>query len=64
MPNAETLDVIIETPRGSRNKFEVDEKTKACRLSKVLPAGFTFPYDFGFVPGTLAGDGDPLDSWF
>jgi inorganic pyrophosphatase len=61
MPNAETLDVIIETPRGSRNKFEVDEKTKTCRLSKVLPAGFTFPYDFGFVPGTLAGDGDPLD---
>jgi inorganic pyrophosphatase len=61
MSKTEVLDVIIETPRGSRNKFEVDEKTKTCRLSKVLPAGFTFPYDFGFVPGTRAGDGDPLD---
>jgi inorganic pyrophosphatase len=61
MSKREVLDVIIETPRGSRNKFEVNEKTRTCRLSKVLPAGFTFLYDFGFVPGTRAGDGDPLD---
>jgi len=55
------LDVVIETPAGSRNKFTYDEGVGAFRLHKILPVGFEFPFDFGFVPGTLAEDGDPLD---
>jgi inorganic pyrophosphatase len=53
--------VIIETPKGSRNKYAYDPKERIFELKKVLPAGMTFPYDFGFVPSTLGGDGDPLD---
>src|ERR1051326_6735268 len=55
------LDVVIETPKGSRNKYAYDEKARCFRLSKVLPEGMMFPYDFGFVPHTRAEDGDPLD---
>jgi inorganic pyrophosphatase len=55
------LQVIIETPKGSRNKFAFDEKQKIFSVKKVLPAGMTFPYDFGFLPRTLAPDGDPID---
>jgi inorganic pyrophosphatase len=53
--------VIIETPKGSRNKYAFDQDEKAFVLKRVLPAGMAFPYDFGFVPSTLAEDGDPLD---
>jgi inorganic pyrophosphatase len=53
--------VIIETPKGSRNKYAYDVKEHIFELKKVLPAGMAFPYDFGFVPSTLGGDGDPLD---
>lgn len=55
------LNVVIETPRGSRNKFKFDPDSGVFRLHKVLPAGMMFPFDFGYVPGTLAQDGDPLD---
>jgi inorganic pyrophosphatase len=55
------IQVVIETPKGSRNKYELDAEEKVFRLKKVLPAGMTFPYDFGFVPRTLAEDGDPVD---
>jgi inorganic pyrophosphatase len=55
------LNVIIETPKGSRNKFNYDEATGLFKLGGVLPAGAAFPFDFGFVPSTLGGDGDPLD---
>lgn len=55
------LNVIIETPKGSRNKFNYDEQTGLFKLGGVLPAGAAFPFDFGFVPSTLGGDGDPLD---
>lgn len=55
------LTVIIETPKGSRNKYAYDVKEHIFELKKVLPAGMAFPYDFGFVPSTLGGDGDPLD---
>jgi inorganic pyrophosphatase len=55
------LTVVIETPKGSRNKFALDEERGVFALTKVLPAGMSFPYDFGFVPATVAGDGDPLD---
>jgi len=56
------VQVVIETVRGSRNKMAYDEELGAFRLKKVLPEGMTFPYDFGFVPSTLADDGDPLDA--
>jgi inorganic pyrophosphatase len=55
------LTVIIETPQGSRNKYAFDPEERIFALKKVLPAGMAFPYDFGFVPSTRAGDGDPLD---
>src|SRR6267154_3613927 len=57
----EVVRVVIETPKGSRNKYVFDQDEKAFTLKKVLPAGMAFPYDFGFVPSTLAEDGDPLD---
>ena len=55
------LRVVIETPKGSRNKFAFDPDMHVFELKKVLPAGMTFPYDFGFVPSTEADDGDPVD---
>ena len=55
------LTVIIETPKGSRNKYAYDEKHRVFQLKTVLPEGMVFPHDFGFVPSTLAQDGDPLD---
>jgi len=53
--------VIIETPKGSRNKYAYDERRGLFKLKKVLPLGSVFPFDFGFLPSTLAEDGDPLD---
>lgn len=55
------LQVVIETPKGSRNKYAFDHDRRVIVLRKVLPAGMIFPYDFGFVPSTLADDGDPID---
>jgi inorganic pyrophosphatase len=55
------LQVIVETPRGSRNKFAFDTEQKIFALKKVLPAGMAFPYDFGFLPHTKADDGDAID---
>jgi inorganic pyrophosphatase len=58
---SDELNVIIETPKGSRNKYNYDEEYHLFKLGGVLPAGAVFPFDFGFVPSTLGGDGDPLD---
>ena len=55
------LRVVIETPKGSRNKFAFNPKEHVFELKKVLPAGMAFPYDFGFIPSTEAEDGDPVD---
>jgi len=55
------LRVVIETPKGSRNKFAFNPDERVFELKKVLPAGMAFPYDFGFVPSTEADDGDPVD---
>ena len=55
------LRVVIETPKGSRNKFAFNQDERVFELKKVLPAGMGFPYDFGFVPSTRADDGDPVD---
>jgi inorganic pyrophosphatase len=59
--NDDLVVVVIETPKGSRNKYAYDPTDHIFELKKVLPAGMAFPYDFGFVPSTLGGDGDPLD---
>src|ERR1044072_3229424 len=53
--------IIIETPKGSRNKFAYDPEAKLFMLRGLLPEGMVFPFDFGFVPSTLGEDGDPLD---
>jgi inorganic pyrophosphatase len=52
---------VIETPKGSPNKYDYDPDCGAFRLAGVMPEGTTFPYDFGFIPSTVAEDGDPLD---
>jgi inorganic pyrophosphatase len=56
-----TLQVIVETPKGSRSKFAFDPEQKVFALKRILPEGMSFPYDFGFLPQTAAPDGDPLD---
>src|SRR5438105_2822773 len=61
-PGQRVLHVIVETPRGSRNKLAYDPSLGLFRLKKVLPEGMSFPHDFGYVPGTRGGDGDPLDA--
>jgi|SRR5581483_3218786 len=58
---SDQIRVVIETPKGSRNKYAFDPKQKIFELKAVLPAGMEFPYDFGFVPQTQADDGDPVD---
>jgi inorganic pyrophosphatase len=52
---------IIETPKGRRNKFKYKPDSGLFTLSHLLPEGFSFPFDFGFIPSTAAEDGDPLD---
>ncbi|MBH8559410.1 inorganic diphosphatase [Hymenobacter negativus] len=62
VPHAHTrVHVVVETPKGGRNKFAFDPDLQVFKLKGVLPEGHSFPYDFGFVPSTLAEDGDPLD---
>lgn len=55
------LNVIIETAKGSRNKYKYEPATGGFELHKVLPSGMAFPFDFGFIPSTIGEDGDPLD---
>jgi len=55
------VDVVIETPKGSAQKYDYDEDTHFFKLKKILPSGMVFPYDFGFIPDTKGQDGDPLD---
>lgn len=55
------VQVLIETPEGCRTKYKFDPESGFFRISHVLPAGQAFPMSFGFVPNTLADDGDPLD---
>ncbi|HWE71821.1 MAG TPA: inorganic diphosphatase [Stellaceae bacterium] len=59
--DAGDLRVVIETPKGSRNKYDYDPQCDCMDLATVLPEGMSFPYDFGFAPSTLGEDGDPLD---
>jgi inorganic pyrophosphatase len=55
------LKIVIETPKGSRNKYKYDPECDCLELATVLPEGMNFPYDFGFIPSTIGEDGDPLD---
>src|ERR1700761_9202863 len=52
---------IIETPKMRRNKFDYDPESSLFKLGGLLPEGMMFPFDFGFIPSTIGGDGDPLD---
>ncbi len=56
------FDVVIEIPRGSRNKYEVDHESGLIRLDRTLFTATQYPADYGFVPDTLGEDGDPLDA--
>src|SRR4030095_8015500 len=57
---AASIEVVIETPKGSRNKFKYDPISHRFKLSKVLPVGMVFPHDFGLVPNTKGPDADPI----
>ena len=56
------VEVIVEIPRGSRNKYEIDHETGAVWLDRLLFTATQYPADYGFFPGTLGEDGDPLDA--
>lgn len=55
------LNAVVETPRGSAIKIKFDQQAGVFALSRPLPAGVVYPFDWGFVPGTRAADGDPVD---
>jgi inorganic pyrophosphatase len=57
-----TVDVVVEIPRGSRNKYEYDESQGIIRLDRRITGPVAFPADYGFVPGTASADGEPLDA--
>lgn len=56
-----SIDVVIEIPRGTRNKYEYDHDEHVIRLNRHLTSSMGYPADYGFFPETLGGDGDPLD---
>ncbi|MBF2058542.1 MAG: inorganic diphosphatase [Cyanobacterium sp. T60_A2020_053] len=60
-PKPGIINVLIEIPGGSKNKYEFDKDMNAFILDRVLFSSVKYPYDYGFVPNTLADDGDPLD---
>jgi inorganic pyrophosphatase len=60
--DSKLLNVIVETPRNGRVKYKYNEACNMFQFDKTLPYGFSFPFEFGFVPSTIGGDGDPLDA--
>jgi inorganic pyrophosphatase len=60
-PKPGVLNVLIEIPAGSKNKYEFDKDLNAFALDRVLSSSVQYPLDYGFIPNTLADDGDPLD---
>ena len=60
-PKPGLINVLIEIPAGSKNKYEYDKDLQAFALDRVLYSSVQYPYDYGFIPNTLADDGDPLD---
>src|SRR4051812_11882412 len=61
MHDMKTVTVVVETPKGSAQKYTYDPEKRWFELSKIMPAGMVFPFDFGFIPDTKGEDGDPLD---
>ncbi len=57
-----SVDVVIEIPKGSQNKYEYDPKRRLIRFDRMLFSAVHYPSDYGFIPKTLAWDGDPLDA--
>lgn len=57
----ESINCIVETPKNCGAKYTYDQQQARVELTKILPAGLVFPFDFGFIPGTIGEDGDPLD---
>nr|WP_076389990.1 inorganic diphosphatase [Vaginimicrobium propionicum] len=57
-----TFDMTVEIPRGTKNKYEMDHNTGRIRLDRTLFTSTQYPYDYGFIDGTLGEDGDPLDA--
>lgn len=62
LPPGVTFDVTIEIPKGTKNKYEMDHNTGRIRLDRTLFTSTQYPYDYGYVEGTLGEDGDPLDA--
>jgi inorganic pyrophosphatase len=60
-PKYGIINVLIEIPAGSKNKYEFDKDLNAMALDRVLSSSVQYPYDYGFIPNTLGNDGDPLD---
>jgi inorganic pyrophosphatase len=60
-PKSGIINVLIEIPAGSKNKYEFDKDMNAMALDRVLSSSVQYPYDYGFIPNTLGNDGDPLD---
>jgi inorganic pyrophosphatase len=58
----DTVNVIVEIPRDSRNKYEFDHETNTIKLDRHLIVAMGYPAEYGFIPDTLGGDGDPLDA--
>ena len=59
---ARTVSILVEIPKGSRNKYEYDEASGRIRLDRMLYSSVHYPADYGFVQQTLGGDGDPIDA--
>ena len=61
-PFPEVVEIVVEIPRGSRNKYEFDEEAEVFRLDRVLSSAVYYNFDYGFIEGTRAGDGDHTDA--
>ena len=59
---SDAIEVLVEIPKGSRNKYEWDEDLRAIKLDRLLFSSVVYPTDYGFIPDTVAADGDPLDA--
>jgi inorganic pyrophosphatase len=60
--NCATVDVVVEIPQGQKNKYEMDHSTGRIRLDRTLFTSTSYPAEYGFIEGTVARDGDPLDA--